>query len=147
MQLRPLNLNDRCLSFALRRASRAVSQILDRQLVALNLRSTQLHLLIGIDEKKNKSLTEIAAYLVMDRTTLTRNLKPLEKAGLIEQTTLSDKRLRSYVLTKKGEQIVQQAQPFWEINNQQLQAALGVKIMATMIEQLNQIINKCRHIV
>lgn len=146
MPLSALNLNERCLNFALRRASRAVSQLFDQELAVLNLRSTQLNLLIGLDEQKNKSLTEIAAHLVMDRTTLTRNLKPLEKAGLITLIALTDKRVRSYTLTEKGEQILQQAHPLWEASNKQLQSELGAPFMRSMIEQLGHIIQQCRHI-
>lgn len=147
MALKSINLNENCLSFALRRASRAVGQIFDRQLAPLNLRSTQLNLLIGLHEKKNKSLTEIAAHLVMDRTTLTRNLKPLEKAGFIAMQQLSDKRQRSYILTDKGLKIVAQAQPFWESHQEQLSEVFERAFLTNLIEQLNYVIQKCRQIV
>lgn len=147
MPLSALNLNESCLNFALRRASRAVSQLFDKELAPLNLRSTQLNLLIGISEQKNKSLTEIAAHMVMDRTTLTRNLKPLEKAGLISNMALSDKRVRSYKLTLEGESLVQKALPLWQKCHTALEECLGEELLTTMIAQNDHLIQQCRHIV
>ena len=69
--------------FNLRKVTRAVTQFYDRHLEPADIRSTQFNLLLTLSASAGKTLTEMAEGLVMDRTTLTRNLKPLEKNLLL----------------------------------------------------------------
>jgi len=100
-------INRQCCCFNMRKVTRAVTQYFDRFLEPAGVRATQFTLLVALFSTKGKTLTEIAETLVMDRTTLTRNLKPLEKTGLIATVVTLDKRSKAYVLTEKGEQIVE----------------------------------------
>lgn len=106
-------INARCCCFNIRKVMRAVTQFFDRFLEPANIRSTQFTLLVAFFSINAKTLTEIAENLVMDRTTLTRNLKPLEKLGLITTIQPLDKRSKAYVLTDKGKEIVNKAVPLW----------------------------------
>ena len=81
---------------------------------AVGLRSTQFSLLMAIALNQTQTMKDLAQVMGMDRTTLTRNLKPLEKSDLVVKTTAQDKRAKSYLLTDKGWQVLMQALPFWE---------------------------------
>src|SRR5271155_563431 len=101
------NINAQCCCFGLRKVTRAVTQFYDRHLEPANIRSTQFTLLLTLSAATGKTLTEMAEGLVMDRTTLTRNLKPLEKGGLITTVKLADRRSKGYVLTDKGREAIE----------------------------------------
>jgi DNA-binding MarR family transcriptional regulator len=71
-------------------------------------------LLVRIAAAGPAPITQLAEGLVIDRTTLTRNLKPLEKQGLIQVATGEDQRLRLVSLTEPGYQALAKALPLWE---------------------------------
>lgn len=119
------NINPQCCCFGLRKATRAVTQLYDRFLEPAGIRATQFTLLLTLSSATGKTLTELAEGLVMDRTTLTRNLKPLEKAGFIITMKLADKRSKGYVLTDKGRQAIEKGIPLWKIAQQQIVGQLG----------------------
>jgi len=107
------SINAQCCCFNLRKTTRAVTQFYDRHLETANIRATQFTLLLTLSTAAGKSLTEMAESLVMDRTTLTRNLKPLEKSGFISITRLSDRRSKGYRLTDKGREVIEKGIPLW----------------------------------
>jgi DNA-binding MarR family transcriptional regulator len=109
----------------MRKVTRAVTQYFDRFLEPTGIRATQFTLLVALYSTKGKTLTEIAESLVMDRTTLTRNLKPLEKSGLINTVQTLDKRSKAYVLSEKGEQIVEKCVPLWQQAQNSVVNSLG----------------------
>ncbi len=129
-----INAVDCC--FALRKVTRAVTQFYDRHLEPSGIRSTQFTLLLTLTASAGKTLTEMAEGLVMDRTTLTRNLKPLEKEGLITTTKLIDKRTKGYVLTEKGQQAIQKGMPLWQKAQQQITSQLGDDRYKRFLEEL-----------
>ena len=139
-----MDINQECLAFALRRSSRAVSQIYDHALSSSGIRSTQFNLLTGMSLYQAKTLTELALWLVMDRTTLTRNLKPLERAGLISAQPTIDKRSKAYALTEKGHALVAQALPLWHGIQDKVDHVLGAAHRRHMIQEMSQVIDKTR---
>ena len=118
-------INAKCCCFNMRKVMRAVTQFFDRYLEQTNIRSTQFTLLVALSSLKAKTLTEIAENLVMDRTTLTRNLKPLEKLELITTLQSMDKRSKVYILTDKGKETVAKAVPLWEEAQKSVVNSLG----------------------
>jgi DNA-binding MarR family transcriptional regulator len=108
-------LNNRCACFNLRKATRAVTQYYDRNLEPAGIRATQFTLLVTLACSTARTLTEMAEGLVMDRTTLTRNLKPIELSGLIHLVQTLDKRTKAYALTELGRKVLAQSIPLWEI--------------------------------
>jgi len=139
-----MDVNQECLAFALRRSSRAVSQIYDHALSSTGIRSTQFNLLTGMSLYQAKTLTELALWLVMDRTTLTRNLKPLERAGLISAQATLDKRSKAYALTEKGHALVAQTLPLWQGVQDKVDHILSSQHRKQIIQELNHIIDKTR---
>lgn len=121
------NINAQCCCFHMRKVMRAVTQYFDRHLEGVGIRATQFTLLIELSSTKAKTLTEIAEGLVMDRTTLTRNLKPLEKSGFITTVQPIDKRSKAYVLTDKGKDIVNRAVPLWQAAQSGMVNSMGAE--------------------
>ena len=87
---------DGYINFNLRKSSRAVTQIYDTILKPSGLRSRQFALLGPMSNRGSITMTRLAKALVMDRTTLTRNLRPLEKQGFIVINMGDDQRTPKY---------------------------------------------------
>lgn len=129
-------MNDQCCCFNLRKISRAVTQFFDRHLELAGIRATQFTLLLSLSSISGKTLTEMAESLVMDRTTLTRNLKPLERMGLITGVKLSDRRSKAYALTEKGKEVILRGVPLWQKAQQQIVGRLGHDRYDRFLEEL-----------
>ena len=114
-----------CSCASLRRLTRRVTQYYDNALRPSGLRVTQYSILAHIAEAADLSLTELAARLDMDRTTLTRNLRPLEKAHWVELTAGPDRRSRSVRLTRGGAQRLKDAGPLWRAAEQGFRRTVG----------------------
>ena len=105
---------DHCLCFAAQRAARALARRFDEALSPLGLTSGQFSLLTSLNQPEPPSMGSIAALLVMDRTTLTANLKPLQQRGLVEiAVDEADRRVRRLILTPAGRRVLQSALPIW----------------------------------
>ena len=90
-----------CTCFRLRRAARQVSQVYDRELAAVDL-SLNEYSILRRAEPLPRTLGELAATAGMDRSTLTRNLKPLIEAGWLKETRGEDARQRVIAITASG---------------------------------------------
>lgn len=90
-----------------------VTQHFDDIMQASGLRVTQFSVLVVIAWYGTPTISELAEALVMDRTTLTRNLKPLEEQGLVKSMPGADRRTRAIDLTAKGHKVLTKALPFW----------------------------------
>ena len=119
------SVNEQCCCFNLRKITRAITQFYDRYLEGANIRATQFTLLVELSNSSGKTLTEMAEGLVMDRTTLTRNLKPLSKLGLIVTVPLSDKRSKGYTLTERGHEVLVRGLPLWKNAQEHIVGQLG----------------------
>ena len=71
------------------------------------------------------TISQLAQALVMDRTTLTRDLKPLEAQGLIQVSSGADRRTRTVALTARGRQVLTRALPLWERAQARMIEGLG----------------------
>ena len=134
-------INRQCCCFNMRKVTRAVTQYFDRYLEPAGVRATQFTLLIALYSTKGKTLTEIAETLIMDRTTLTRNLKPLEKSGLIATVQTLDKRSKAYVLTEKGEQTVEKCVPLWQQAQNSVVNGLGDECYHDIVAKLSRMLS------
>ena len=103
----------RCACFNIRKAARAVTQLYDATLEPSGLRATQFALLMVLHGMGAATMTRLSSEMVMDRTTLTRNLRPLEKRGLVEATVGADRRTREIRLTTAGREALATALPLW----------------------------------
>ena len=103
-----------CVCFNLRKASRAVTRFYDEILQPTGLRSTQFVTLVALRLHQPVSLPALAKELVIDRSTLTRNLAVLQKDALIESNSPNGKRSRVFQLTNKGAEALSMGLPLWE---------------------------------
>lgn len=109
-----LLVRDSCLCLHAQRAARALARRFDVALKPAGISSGQFSLLMSLNRPKPPSLGSVAALLAMDRTTLTANLKPLERRGLVETVPdQADKRVRLLSLTPAGRAVLAGAVPIW----------------------------------
>ena len=118
------NLPD-CACFNLQKATRAVSQFYNKILKPSGLRGTQYAILRVLAVIDSGSITNIANRMVVDRTTLTRNLRPLEKRKLVKIVPGKDQRSREVRLTKKGKDTLITAIPLWEEAQKRFSEGMG----------------------
>lgn len=135
----PKTINPKCSCFNLRKATRAVTQFFDHQLEPAGIRATQFTLLVSMASVSARTLTEMANTLVMDRTTLTRNLKPLEKLGFIQTIEPRDKRSKAYALTEKGRETLEKGIPLWYQAQTRIQEALGDERFGRILQDLDAV--------
>src|SRR6516164_11562083 len=99
-----------CVCLAVRQAARHVTQFYDRMLAPSGLRTTQFSLLAKLRRQGPITINALAAEMVMDRTTLGRNILPLEREGLISITAgRTDRRSKEIRLTDAGLERLRQA--------------------------------------
>jgi DNA-binding MarR family transcriptional regulator len=97
------------------RAGRALARRFDEALRPCDLTSWQFAILMSLTNPTPPSLSGLADWLVMDRTTLTANLKPLERRGLVDvRADRHDRRVRRLTLTRRGRALLARAVPHWE---------------------------------
>ena len=131
-----------CNSLATRKVSRRITQIYDTALAPCGLRSTQVHILGNLyaRQKNPPTLNELAEAMVLDRSGLGHNLRPLERDGLVElQENEQDRRQRHLVITRAGKTKLQEALPLWATAQQRLISLYGEKEMAELRKTLNTI--------
>ena len=115
-----------CVCFNLRKSARAITQRYEEALKPTGLRATQFSLLVSTRLMGTITISNLAKTLVMDRTTLTRNIKPLEKQGLLRVTLgKDDRREREVVLTGSGQAILEKALPLWKAVQTDVEKDLG----------------------
>lgn len=136
-QINHRQINARCSCFNLRKATRAITQFYDHCLEPAGIRATQFTLLVSMASVSARTLTEMASTLVMDRTTLTRNLKPLEKLGLITTVEPRDKRSKAYALTDKGRETLNKGIPLWQGAQTKVTNGLGQDRYEHLLKELD----------
>ena len=132
-----------CPTIRARQASRVLTRVYDDVLRPLGLQMSQFSVLVQIAAfgEAGATITALAAELVMDRTTLTRNLRPLERAGLLRVARApGDARARVVLLTHRGEKIIETAYPYWEAALQRVRSVLGPRPMQALRTQLSGLI-------
>ena len=117
---------DRCLCLHLQRAARSIGRHFDEALRPLGLSHGQYSLLIAVNRPVAPNMGDVAKVLALDRTTLTANLKPLERRRLIKiQPDKEDKRGRRLALTAAGRKLLKQAVPIWRQTHDDIDAMLA----------------------
>jgi DNA-binding MarR family transcriptional regulator len=135
----------RCACFDLRKATRAVSRMYDDFLRDEGLNITQFSLLRVIRTEKELSISTLGRYMVMDRTSITRALAPLERDGLIDSRSGADKRIRIVSVTNKGRKLVEEAEPKWRQAQDALIKTIGEERWRAMCTLLRDTTRMVRH--
>ena len=109
-----LLVRDTCLCLHAQRAARALARRFDVALKPAGLTSGQFSLLMSLNRPEPPQLGSVATLLAMDRTTLTANLKPLERKGFVEIVPdPKDRRARRLRLTSEGRAALRDGTPIW----------------------------------
>jgi len=104
----------RCACAAARRASRELTRFFDDAMREAGLRVTQFSVLATLIQTGPIAATRLAALLGLERTTLTRNLRPLIRDGLAHFEDDSDRRVCKAAITEKGQEAARRAFPYWK---------------------------------
>lgn len=129
-----------CACFNLRRASRAVTRLYDEVLSPGGLRSTSFVALVLIQAEGELPLPRLARALGLDRSTLTRNLKPLVRDGLVKVSRSGGTRMASIAVTPKGQKALARSIPLWQEAQRRFEASLGADHWARMLAQLSAVV-------
>ena len=106
---------DACLCLHVQRAARALARRFDAVLAPVGLTQGQFSLLTSLNRPEPPNVGSVAALLAMDRTTLTANLKPLTRRGLVKITVdKQDRRGRRLIITASGRALLAKAFPLWK---------------------------------
>ncbi len=120
-----LEVRDTCLCLHLQRAARAVARRFDAALRPVGLTSGQFSLLMSLNRPEPARIADVSALLAIDRTTLTANLKPLDRRGLVRTSVEdADKRTRRLALTPEGRALLNAAVPVWRRTHAEIDALL-----------------------
>ena len=134
-----------CVCLNLRGAARAVTQMYDEVLRPSGLKATQFSVLAAVATEGPASMTVIAKALVMDRTTLTRNLKPLMDRGLVKAGKVADdRRQRRIVVTGEGKAILAKALPLWKKAHEKNVNGNGLARWQGMVRLLDEAVRLTR---
>jgi DNA-binding MarR family transcriptional regulator len=126
------NLSD-CNCLAVRQAARYVTQLYDRHLAASGLRTGQYGILAKLKRHGAMTINELAADLIIDRTTLGRNIRPLERDGLITVTPgRTDRRVKELRLTAAGEQRFDETRLAWRAAQRNFEIGFGAERAAEL---------------
>jgi DNA-binding MarR family transcriptional regulator len=118
-------IRDCCLCLHVQRAARALARRFDDALRPIGLTNGQFSLLVSLNRPKPPGMTAVASLLVMDRTTLTAALKPLQRRGLVKiAPDPADRRSRLMTLTAKGQRLLVRAVPIWKKTHAAIDALL-----------------------
>lgn len=140
-----MRLAETCANINLRRTARAISNHYDGLfLAACGLRATQITQLVVLYLAGPQTINEIADRLGLDRTTLTRNLKLLEEAGLLKIQPGDDQRTRIVTITKQGKNMLLKALPIWEEAQARVEKGLGEEKFQALLTQLSEIAELAR---
>jgi DNA-binding MarR family transcriptional regulator len=127
-----------CVCFNLRWVTRAVTQCFDAEVRRHGIRPTQTPILAALVARPGWSMTELSAWLGMERTTLLRNLRPLQRDGLVKASRGGHGSQVELALTEKGRKALSQARPAWRTAQDKVVRTLGRERWSAIIKDLER---------
>ena len=129
-----------CACLKVRTAARAVTRLYDDAFRPVGLRATQLSVLVAVASSEAVSIASLSRTLGMDRSTLTRNLRPLEEQGLVVLGPEAHHRSRTLSITPKGDQLLRKTLPLWEKTQENLRDGLKKPHWTNLHSELDHVI-------
>ena len=117
--------NSSCYCILLRKASRRLSALYDEALEPFGINIGQFSHLRSVKRNEPVSLTDLGSVMELDRSTIGRNTKVLERMGLVQTVSGDDQREALLQLSEKGRALLEQAEPVWEEVQVKIDARLG----------------------
>jgi len=121
-----------CYCATLRAAARKATALYDATLAPAGVNVAQYSLLRRIERRGTVSLTELGRLAELDRSTVGRNTRVLERLGLVRLAVADDQREAAVSLTPKGVETLRSAAPMWEAAQRRLEGALGAEGAETL---------------
>ncbi len=129
---------ENCVCFNLRWVARTVTQFFDAELRRHGIRPTQTPILSALAAKPAWSMEELSDWLGMERTTLVRNLRPLERDGLVKLSGTGRGGKVSVSLTANGKKELAEAMPAWSVAQQAVVKTLGEQRWSVILADLER---------
>ena len=123
--------------FAIRQAARYVTQLYDRHLGRVGLKTTQFSIMFHLRRRKWMTMKELADAMVMERTTLVRAIQPLQRDGLVyTEASRSNRRVLTVMLTTAGEERLMEARDHWHAAQNEFEQRFGTQRAANLRDEL-----------
>ena len=123
--------------FAIRQAARYVTQVYDRHLGQVGLKTTQFSIMCRLLRRKWMTMKELADSMVMERTTLVRAIQPLQRDGLVfTEASRSNRRVLTVMLTTAGEERLKTAREHWYAAQSEFEERFGSQRAARLRDEL-----------
>ncbi len=133
----PRGIANICAYHNLRKTARVVTQLYDDLLRPTGLRATQFPLLVTLQARGPLTVNELADAIGSDPTTMTRNLRPLQKRGLVRIETGEDRRVRVASLTRTGRTTLTNALPQWQRAQRRMVKGLRPERLTRLLSDLS----------
>ena len=134
-----MSVAENCVCFNLRRVTRVVTQFYDAEIRRHGIRPTQGTILSALHAKESWSMAELSDFLGMDRTTLVRNLRPLQRDGLVEVAGGGHGNLVALSITTKGRKQIEKLVPAWKTAQSAAVKTLGEKRWSAILSDLKTV--------
>jgi DNA-binding MarR family transcriptional regulator len=131
-----LSTAENCVCFNLRWVTRAVTQFYDSEMRRHGIRPTQGTILSSLQARESWNMAELSDWLGMDRTTLVRNLRPLQRDGLVKAVGGGRGRLVELAITAKGRKQMEKLKPAWRAAQRAAVKTLGEKRWSAVLSDL-----------
>ena len=129
-----------CACNQLRRATRGITALYEAAMAASGVKVTQLPILVGLGSEGDLSVTTLADALALDRTTLTRNLRILERRGLVTVGGVQqDGRMRMVSITDEGLRVLAHALELWRVEQSDVVEAFGEARLRGLLGDLSDL--------
>ena len=135
-----------CVCFNIRKAARAITQIYDTLFKEVGLTSSQAAILNSTRMLGNLTVNQLADAMATDRTTITRNLKPLLRDGLVMISPGEDKRERVVTVTPKGENLSLQTMAAWEKFQRKIEGTVGKERIERLCRELTSAMEEIKKV-
>ena len=127
---------ENCVCFNLRWVARAVTQFYDSEMRRHGIRPTQGTILLALNSKENWSMAELSDWLGVERTTLVRNLRPLQRDGLVQAVGGGHGNRVELAITAKGRKQIEKLTPAWKSAQSAAVKTLGEKRWSAILSDL-----------
>src|SRR3989442_15364632 len=127
---------ENCVCFNLRRVTRAVTQFYDSEMRRHGIRPTQGSILSSLQAKDSWNMAELSDWLGMDRTTLVRNLRPLQRDGLVQISGGGRGNRVEMAITAKGRKQIEKLTPAWKSAQRAAVKTLGEQRWSAILPDL-----------
>lgn len=129
-----------CACANIRKAARIVTQTYEKKMAPTGLKVTQYYMLVNIARHCNISISELGNIMLLDQSTVTRNINILQKDNYVAITRdINDSRTKTVSITDSGLSKIEEATPIWLQLQENIETDMGTKKFKDLLQTLNQL--------